>query len=127
MNPPPLSGWLLKGLRKSVRARIIFRHRTLFHVVIQFVCHPPCQTKTTDETIYGAFRSNVVFGVDNPQHQSPLLLVQPLDELPVALLHFLLILCHGQRRVYPVVQPFQCVAHMPRLLVARHNSISRGK
>ena len=63
--------------------------------MIQFVCHFPRQTKSADKAVHGALLYHQILGVDDPQHQFTLRLVQPLNELPVAGFNFLLGLLHG--------------------------------
>ena len=52
--------------------------------MIQFVCHFPRQTESADKAVHGALLYHQVLGVNDPQHQLPLRLVQSLNELPVA-------------------------------------------
>lgn len=87
-------------LSNCARIRDFLRLRARFHVVIQFVCQFPRQTETADEAILGAFPDHQFLGVNYPQHQLPLWLVQSLNELQVAVFYFLFRLYRVQNLPY---------------------------
>ena len=60
----------------------------LLFVDIQFLTQPHCQTETGDEAVDGQILGNLIFAVDDLQHQFSLRLLHPLDELLMASLDF---------------------------------------
>lgn len=95
--------------------------------MIQLVGQFLRQTESAEEAVQGPFFDNMVLGIDSPHHQSSLWLFQPLDQLVVAGLDFLFVLCQGQRGAESLVQLFQGLVHVPRLLAARHHSTGYRK
>ena len=61
-------------------------------VMIQFIGQFPRQTESAEKAVQGPLSDDMVLGVDDPQHQFPLWLFQPPDQLRVAGLDFLLVL-----------------------------------
>lgn len=67
----------------------------VFLVMIKFVGQFPCQTEPAEKAVQRPLFDDMVLGVDDPQHQFPLWFLQPLDQLAVAGLDFLLVLLQG--------------------------------
>ena len=93
----------------------------VFFEMMQFVGQFPRQFESAEETVQGSFFDDMVLGINNLQHQFSLWLFQPLDQLVVAGLDFLLVFHQGQRGIKSVIERFQSFVHVSRLLAARHS------
>ena len=64
----------------------------VFFKMMQFVGQFPCQFESAEKAVQGPFFDDMILGINDPQHQFFLWLLQPLNQLMVAGLDFLFVL-----------------------------------
>ena len=69
----------------------------VFFETMHFVGQFPREAEPAEKAVQGPFFDDMVLGIDDPQHQFSLWLFQPLNQLVVAGLDFLLVFRQGQR------------------------------
>ena len=85
--------------------------RTAFVERIQFRRQFPRQLKAADETVDGCFFNDVVFCVNDTQHQLSFRFAQPLDKLTMCIFGLLTGIGYGQGSIESVIERF-CVSFM---------------
>ena len=68
--------------------------------MIQLVGQFPCQFESAEETVQGPFFDDMILGIDDPQYQFFLGLLQPLNQLMVACLDFLFVFGYDENGLY---------------------------